>query len=348
MRVNWKLMLSLVACLSGFTCQSESTPARAAAMVAAPQLATEKQSGQEKSGQEKSGQTRGPHQTRNALASVNVNPAGEMRYELSIAPCRLKECPFEVRLLQGETAVASVNLDWVKASGITRKEAEDASSGAGDPLRPEAGENAWSIGAEKENVSLVARGVRLTPELTGLLIDRRAGFDVLKRHHDLFVAVNGKLVVAWSDADGSGPSWSTVALTASGKDGSQDIISFRGFRSPSDAEPDRLNLFTYRWNAGQNKLVETRTADVSAVIAGTYESASKAREAQNGASCLGPFWVLRSDAFSTLTSGKFVLAAVSGGRELADKKAEEVRSCAPKLSISTIRSPYHPPKSSAQ
>jgi len=336
MRVNWKLMLSFVACLSGFTGQSEST--RAAATVAAPQA-----SGQKVSGQAEAGQARGAHETRTVLASVNVNPSGSFRYQLSISPCRLKECPFQVRLLQGKTLVSSVNLDWVKAAGIASKETVDASSGAGDPLRPDTDQTAWSTGAEKENVSTVARGVRLTPELTGLLIDRRAGFDVLKRHHDLFVAVNRKLVLAWSDADGSGPSWSTVALPA-GKDGSQDILSFRGFRSPSDAEPDRLNLFIYRWNSGQNKLVETQTPEVSAVIAGTYDSVSKAREVQTSASCLGPFWVLGSDAFSTLTSGKFVLAAVTGRKELADKKADEVRSCAPPLNVSTISSPYHPPK----
>ena len=336
MRMNWKLMLSLVACLSGFTGRSGST--RAAEIFAAPQV-----SGREVSGQKASGQARGPHQTRTVIASVNVNRAGNMRYELSVAPCRQKECPFQVRLLQGKTPLTSVNMDWVKARGIATKETVDESSGAGDPLRPDTDQAAWSTGAEKENVSVVTRGVRLTPDLTGLLIDRRAGFDVLKRHHDLFVAVNGKLVLAWSDADGSGPSWSTVALSAAGKDGSQNILSFRGFRSPSDADPDRLSVFTYHWNAGQNKLVETKTPEVSALIAGTFESASKAREVQNGASCLGPFWVLRSDAFSTLTSGKFVLAGVTSRKELADKKAEEVRSCSPQLNISTISTPYHSP-----
>ena len=328
MRVNWNLKWGFVACLIGFTGLSEATPASTVAMVSAPQ---------------ESGQALRPHETRTVIASVKVSPTGDTRYELSIATCRQKECPFQVRLLQGKTALTSVNMDWVKASGIATKETVDESSGSGDPLRPETDRTAWSTGAEKENVSTVARGVRLTPDLNGLLIDRRAGFDVLKRHHDLFVAVNMKLVLAWSDADGPGPSWSTVALSAASKDGSQDIISFRGFRSPSDADPDRLNIFTYHWNPGQNKLVETRTPEVSAVIAGTYESVSKAREAQKGAGCLGPFWVIRSEAFSTLTSGKFVLAAVSSRKELADKKGDEVRSCTPQLTISTISSPYHPP-----
>lgn len=328
MRVNWNLEWGLVACLIGLTGMSEGALASAVAPVLAPQ---------------ESGQTLRPHETRTVIASVKVSPSGDKRYELSISPCRQKECPFQVRLLQGKTVLTSVNMDWVKASGIVTKETVDESSGSGDPLRPDTDRTAWSTGAEKENVSTVARGVRLTPDLNGLLIDRRAGFDVLKRHHDLFVAVNMKLVLAWSDADGPGPSWSTVALSAASKDGSQDMLSFRGFRSLSDSDPDRLNCYIYHWNSSQKKLVETQAPEVYAVIAGTYESVPKARAVRNAASCLDPFWILRSDAFSTLTSGKFVLAAVTGRKELAEKKADAVRACTTQLNISIISSPYHQP-----
>jgi hypothetical protein len=307
MRVNWNLEWGLVACLIGLTGMSEGALASAVAPVLAPQ---------------ESGQTLRPHETRTVIASVKVSPSGDKRYELSISPCRQKECPFQVRLLQGKTVLTSVNMDWVKASGIVTKETVDESSGSGDPLRPDTDRTAWSTGAEKENVSTV---------------------DVLKRHHDLFVAVNMKLVLAWSDADGPGPSWSTVALSAASKDGSQDMLSFRGFRSLSDSDPDRLNFYIYHWNSSQKKLVETQAPEVYAVIAGTYESVPKARAVRNAASCLDPFWILRSDAFSTLTSGKFVLAAVTGRKELAEKKADAVRACTTQLNISIISSPYHQP-----
>jgi hypothetical protein len=327
MRMNWNLRLGLVACLIGFPGLSESTPASAGGMDPALQ----------------SGQAQGPHKTRTVIASVKVNPTEPVRYELSIAPCRQRECPFQVRLLQGETVLSSVNMDWVKASGDATKEPVDESSGAGDPLRPDTNQTAWSTGAEKENVSTVARGVRLTPHLTGLLIDRRAGFDVLKRHHDLFVAVNQKLVLAWSDADGAGPSWSTVALSTTDKDGSQDILSFSGFRSLSDTDPDRLQLHIYHWNSRQNKLLETPTPVVIAVIAGSYDNISKARAVQNGSRCLDPFWVLPTDAFSTLKADKFVLAAITSRKELAAREADALRSCAAELKTSMISSPYRPP-----
>ena len=328
MRAKWNLKMALVPCLIALTSMWGAIAAHAVTTGREPQ---------------ESVQTRKVQATRTVLASVKVDPAGEMRYELSIAPCRQQECPFQVRLLRGKTLLSSVHLDWVKASGPATKDTVDESSGAGDALRPDTSQTAWSTGAEKENVSTVARGVRLTSNLTGLLIDRRAGFDVLKRHHDLYVAVNGKLVLAWNDEDGPGPSWSTVALSGAGKDGSQDILDFRGFHSPSDADPDRLSLDVYHWNASQKKLVARQRQEASAVIAGTYESASKAREVQNGASCLDSFWVLRSEGFSPLTPGKFVLAAVSGRKELADKKADEIRACTSQLNISVVRSPYHSP-----
>jgi len=183
------------------------------------------------------------------------------------------------------------------------------------------------------------------PDLTGLLIHRRAGFDELKRHHDLFVAVNKRLVLAWSDGDGPGPTWSTVVVSPTKEDGSQDILSFRGFHSPSDADPDRLRLFNYHWMSTKHELIETQPRpEVSAVIAGTFDSVSKARAVQAGASCLSSFWVLESDVFSKLTPGKFVLAAVTTRKELADTLGDEVRSCTSQRSISIVTSPYRQPE----
>lgn len=287
-----------------------------------------------------------PHRARTVLARVKVRPGQNFIYELSVAPCGQKSCPFRVRLLPGKNRLSSVDLDWVKANGPATKEAIDESSGVGDPLQPDKGLTAWSTGDEKENVSTVARSVRLTSNLNGLLIDRRAGFDHLKRHHDLFVAVNNKLLHAWSDEEGPGPSWSTVALSPARTDGSQDILYFKGFRSPSDTDPDRLLFFRYRWVSAQNKVVEleTKSEVLAAVIAGTYDSVSKARQVQAGASCFDPAWVLRSEAFSTLTSGNFVLAAVTTRKSFADTKAAEINSCAPQLSVSVITSPYHQPE----
>jgi hypothetical protein len=285
------------------------------------------------------------HRARTVLARVKVHPGQNFIYELSIAPCGQKSCPFRVRLLQGKNRLSSVDLDWVKANGPATKEAIDESSGVGDPLQPDKGLTAWSTGDEKENVSTVARSVRLTSNLNGLLIDRRAGFDELKRHHDVFVAVNNKLLRAWSDEEGPGPSWSTVALSPARTEGSQDILYFKGFRSPSDIDPDRLLFFKYRWDSAKNKFVEPETqSEVFAVIAGAYDSVSKARQVQAGASCIDPVWVLRSDTFSTLTLVKFVLAAVTTRKPLADTKAAEIKSCAPQLSVSVITSPYHQPE----
>jgi hypothetical protein len=278
------------------------------------------------------------------LSTFKVEPQGNLQYELSIAPCRDTQCAFEVRLLNGASIIAGLDLNWMKAHGPAVKVNADESSGAGDPLEAPKQIIAWSTGEEKDNVSTVARAVRLTPRLNGLLIDQRAGFDLLKRHHDLVVALGGKLVHAWTDEEGPGPTWSTVVIAGSGPNAPQQILAFTGFRQPSNDLPDRLHFRAYQWNPNANKLesAENGAPPIYAVIAGKFKSAAEARAAQAQSDCLNTFWVLKSDAFLKLEPGSFVLAAVSTKRPLALAKSTAVRACAPKSPISLIQSLYSP------
>jgi len=280
------------------------------------------------------------------LGTFKTGPRGDLGYELSIAPCTDMECPFQVRLLEGTKVWATVDLDWTKAHGPATKEKVDGSSGVGDPLLPDTRQTAWSTGEEKVNVSTVGRSIRLTPELNGLLVDQRAGFDRLKRHHDLFVARENKLTRVWDQEEGAGPTWSTVEIVNSPRDGSVRLLYFSGFRYPSDDQPDWLQLSVYRCNPAKNQLQldAPELPSVFAVIAGTYSTVAKAREAQEGNSCLGAFWVLDSDQFSKLSPGNFVLAAVSYNGHAASRNSEALKSCVPRSPVSVIRASYGKPE----
>lgn len=279
--------------------------------------------------------------SRYVLGIFKANPSGDLSYELSIAPCADNECPFQVRLLEGTKAWATVDLDWAKARGAVTKEGVDESSGVGDPLQPETQQTAWSTGEEKENVSTVARTVRLTPELQGLLVDQRAGFDHLKRHHYLFVAVDKKLTRAWNQGEGAGPTWSAVEIIDSTRNGPQRIVYFNGFRYPSDDQPDWMDLSVYGWNYAENQLqLAPERSSVFAVLAGTYPTVARAREVQTNNACLREFWVLKSEAFSGLTPGKVVLAAISYNGRAATSMSKLVKSCVPHLEVSVMRSSY--------
>jgi hypothetical protein len=327
--------LSSRRCLLLFLASTISTSSAAVALVKGNPRETSHQPGSANVAQK-------PSRSRITLGTFKVDAKGDLSYELSIAPCADKQCSFQVRLLEGTNVWASLDLEWAKARGPATKGKVDESSGVGDPLQPESQQTAWSTGEEKENVSTVGRTIRLTPELNGLLIDQRAGFDHLKRHHYLFVALEKKLGRAWEQEEGAGPTWSTVEIANSARDGSERILYFSGFRYPSDDQPDWLDLSVYRWNHLKNELQlkAPELPSVFAVVAGTYPTVTKAREVQESNPCLGAFWVLKSDVFSELSSGKFVLAAVTYKGPIANRKSESVMSCDPHSTVSVMRSSY--------
>jgi hypothetical protein len=277
------------------------------------------------------------------LGTYKVGSREGLAYELSVAPCTGQECTFQVRLLDGAAELSAIDMDWAKARGTATQEKTDESSGVGDPLGTLSSATAWSTGEDEGSVSTVARTVRLTPELNGLLVSQRAGFDHLKRSYDLYVAIANKLVRSWSFEEGNGPTWSTLEVRDAGKNASQNILLFNGFRYPDDSQPDWLYFTVYSWNPTKNELYSAPAKPVvTALIAGTYDTVSKARAAQAKAACLSAFWVLTSDAFSRLKQGKFVLAAITAHRPLAERKLARLRSCAPHTSV--MESPYLQPE----
>lgn len=278
------------------------------------------------------------------LDTFKAEPQGGLQYELSIAPCREAGCAFEVRLLNGPSVLATLDLGWMKAHQPVVRDHGDESSGVGDPLEVPKKIMAWSTGEEKDNVSTIARVVRLAPRVTGLLIDQQAGFDVVKRRHVLVVAMNKKLVRAWADQEGPGPTWSTVVVADSGPNEPQEILVFDGFRQPSDDLPDKLRFGAYQWDANENKLDSAvrGTPTLYAVTAGEFKTAAEAHAAVMQSDCLSGFWVLKSDALLKLEPGRFVVAAVSTKKAVAVEKSEAVKACAPKLSVSIIETLYSP------
>jgi len=279
------------------------------------------------------------------LGTYRVGRHEELAYELSIAPCDSDECIFQIRLLAGNAEVSSIDMGWAKASGKASRETAAESSGLGDPLDVEK-KSAWSTGEEEANVLTTATPVRLTSQLNGLLVGQRAGFERFKRHYDLYVAVGKKLIRAWTFQEGAGPTWSTVEVREKGGGGPQSVLLFDGFRYPSNDQPDWLYFTVYSWNSSKNEL-QSISGDpmVTALIAGPYDTVAEARAAHASAGCLSGFWVLTSGAFLQLHPGKFVLAAITARTPQAQRKLEEVRTCAPKFSVSLLDSRYRQPES---
>ncbi|HYP28077.1 MAG TPA: hypothetical protein VE262_15285 [Blastocatellia bacterium] len=274
------------------------------------------------------------------LSTFKVKPEGGLSYELSVAPCARKDCPVQVRLVEGKRVYSTLNLDWNAGPGDISKAEVDNGFGAGDPLEELAEIPMWDIGSAQEVVSVAARPVGLAPGLRGLLVHQRAGFEHLKRRHYLFVAQGRRLVRAWTGSEGEGPTWSNVGVGDS-KDGAQEIRFFKGFSYPSDEEPDSLEITSYRWNARRNSLDELSAAatlpPVFAVVAGAYGSVAEARRAaSDNMECLEGFIVLRAEGLSQY-AGKIIVAAVTSNERDADRTLKKITGCAPGLDPKVTR-----------
>jgi len=270
------------------------------------------------------------------LARFPASSTSQLTYELSLGKCLKAACPIQVRLLEGKLVYGVATLDWRATPAQPVRAQADASLGAGDPLHAESGLAAWEVGNETRNVSVAAQTISLTPQLKGLLVHQRAGFEHLKRRHYLFVAIGRKLARVWTGEEGEGPTWSTVALTEPQGDGAQQLIFFSGFRYPSDDEPDSLEVTTFRWN--QNKKVmeaepaAERKSPVTALVVGVYDTAAKAREAyRQRPECLKDFWVLTADSFPQIPAGKVGIVAFSAREAFARQTDKAVQACAPAL-----------------
>ena len=61
------------------------------------------------------------------------------------------------------------------------------------------------------------------------------------------------------------------------------------------------------------------------------ESVEKAREVSGSKGCLYGLWVLKADRFPRVTAGKFILAALTARKSLAEKEVRALGACDPTL-----------------
>ena len=206
------------------------------------------------------------------LERFEVDQKGELIYEVSRGPCRNEVCPFQVRLLEGQKVLGSRRLYWGGSPGKPEREKIDRLMGAGDPLQREWDITAWSTGVEEQNVAAVARAIELAPNLKGLLVHQRAGFDHLKRRHFFFVVLEKKLRLVWTASEGTGLTWSAVDAVGRDDGAGQEIIHFHSYSHLAGDDWDVVGVARYMWDAKRNRLEKVREArgwSVFAVVVGT-------------------------------------------------------------------------------
>ncbi len=250
-----------------------------------------------------------------AVTQVSAGPGG-VTYGLAPGSCTEGRCAPVIQLLSSGKLVDFIPLDFAASeAALTR---EEGNSGLAELTPVEA----WTAGSEEGAVTTALQSVRLTPAGNGLLVHQTAGFEHIKRRHDLFVADGKKLKRVWSAAEGAGPAWSAAEVVPSGNGRTDEIIYLRGFR-PGGTEADTLTARRLVWDDTKQELAVQPLAILPAVTTGEYSSVKTARRAA-ASSCLNEYWVLPANRFGGAAS-KFVLARVAARKQTIE--AEMARPC---------------------
>jgi hypothetical protein len=275
------------------------------------------------------------------LASYSADPDSNLQYQLAIDSCVQTKCPVVVRLMKGNRVLDSQQLEWNSTTQESSPEDVDAQWGGGDPLESDSPLKAFATGEETSYLSTLARPVRVTVDRLGLLVTQRAGWDEVKRHHDLFLFDGDKLRRDWTGSEGAGPTWSSTAVVP-GVGKAEQVLFFSGFLYPADDQPDHISVWKVAWDPAQKKMVESAAVDsvsLRLLSFGGYPSVARARAARNKAnSCISPvLWVLNS-SFYKGAPGKVLLGTITARPELAPAVLSAAQKCSPPLRGTTL--PY--------
>jgi hypothetical protein len=268
---------------------------------------------------------------RMVLAVAPATSDGKLHYEVSIGPCVEKACPVLISLLEAGKVLDRTHAKW---ASTTREPAPDEIRlgwGVGDPAGPPEGTTAWKTGEEEAYLGTAVRVVVLSPQTNGLLIDQRAGFEHVKRHHELFAHGDRRLQRVWSAGEGAGPAWTSTAIAPAG-DGREAVVFFEGFRYPTSDEPDTLKSTRLQWNdASHGMAPQPAEPSIEASVIRGFKTVAAARQAKTAQrECLGAYWVLPATSVGATPKDGFVLAmpaldherAIASTRCAADKKPE--------------------------
>jgi hypothetical protein len=260
-----------------------------------------------------------------APRAVATFPASaQLSFGLAPGTCTGGKCPAVVELLAGDTIIDSSVLDFAASSAQFSKGVADKIMGAGDPLADGDALPVWMAGDGENAVSTTARSVKLSPDVTGLLVNQTGGFEHVKRRHYVFISDDNKVKRVWTGEEGAGPAWSATALVDAADGQSQDIVYLTGFQ-PGGSAPDTVDAKRYSWDREKKALVEKPVGALFAVVAGNFANAGAARTA-SAQTCLSDYSALPGRTLG-IPGTRIVLAALTTQKSLADAALRKVDNC---------------------
>lgn len=227
--------------------------------------------------------------------------------------------------------VATRKFDWVSATPSAERTSNTSRWWSGDLIVGQPLEG-WTSGEEERFVGVVARPIRLTSSIGGLLVDFIGGFEHLKREHFVLAAIGDELVDAWHKKDGPGATWSSTAMVSLSA-GQHGVVFFQGADEAggSDQSADVLDVHVLGWNEEQKRLMpQPREGRAFAIVLGPFrsvETATKTRASQD--TCVGAFSVRPANEYRSFAARGFVLIRLTSSPAAATSTLEKTQVCLP-------------------
>jgi hypothetical protein len=253
------------------------------------------------------------------LATFSVQPAS---YELSVA------CSTSAGKDAGSTGNCSFGVSLVDAGKvIDRVEEFEPPCGRATAVRAsrmmgaDLDARAWSTTNEHCETDIAARIVELSPNVRGLLVSQRAGFEYAYRSHHLYLARSGRLQRLWAHEEGvDGANWTTATVVSAGRPNEEDVVLIDIERTATGSAA-RVAAKRIHLERTSGRVVETRLPDLATplylVKVGQFRSLAEAMRAD--APCLRDLNVFNATAFVKGFSKGFFRGAVLARR--SDVKA---------------------------
>jgi hypothetical protein len=266
------------------------------------------------------------------LETYPVDGSGVLEYRLVTGgQCDDEACSARLVLARGERELS--------AAELTRAFVADL-----DPTRHE---GCWVTRVEGAHLEICPSLVRLAPELNGVMLSQRRGWDHVRQRQMLFVALDDSLVMVWEQDNGiGGPYWTKAWVTDTDGDGTDEIVSLTEAEGYMPDQTDTWYLVTLGWDPARRDVRRVsepgRALAAYAVIVGSYPTLDEAREYQERVGyitneqgrrvgCLPGFRVLSSSEYPRLVPDWFIIAALTIDEAEAGSKLERAKACNPSI-----------------
>jgi hypothetical protein len=263
--------------------------------------------------------------------------AGRFDLDLVVTKCNLHQCPIEVRLFDAGRVVDHLAIPVAAHTRVFRPEPVDQDWGAEPGLKA----SRFGVQDDHDYVSTVGRLVTLAPQVIGLLVSQRYGFEPRKRQHVLVLLRQGKLRVTWKAEEGDGPTWSAAQPIADSSERG-DIAYLHGVLDPTDSVAEHIDVTRLSWDAAAGRLRQTALPDPATPLyvlsVAPYENFAGARQERSSYSfCLSSYWVLDRSALPGASHPGAVIGRIYARRSWAEAAARQVKSCLPSFTPSVIK-----------